>query len=69
MFVGSLVAETKKDGLIDVTQSYSKIINSIKEAEEAAKMADKAANAAVEVHTHLVLHLFEPSSIHKLRKT
>ncbi|XP_030280261.1 laminin subunit alpha-5 isoform X2 [Sparus aurata] len=44
MNLSSLVEETKKDGFVDVTQAYNKIINSIKEAEEAAKMADKAAN-------------------------
>lgn len=44
-----LVEETKKEGFVDVTQAYSKIINSIREAEEAAKMADKAADDAVEV--------------------
>ncbi|XP_056241478.1 laminin subunit alpha-5 isoform X1 [Seriola aureovittata] len=48
MNLSSLVAETKKDGIVDVTQAYNKIINSIKEAEEAAKMADKAANATLE---------------------
>ncbi|XP_037629113.1 laminin subunit alpha-5 isoform X3 [Sebastes umbrosus] len=48
MNLSSLVAETKKDGFVDVTQSYNKIINSIKEAEEAAKMADKAANDTME---------------------
>ena len=44
-----MVAETKKGGLVDVTQSYNKIINSIKDAEEAAKMAEKAANDTMEV--------------------
>lgn len=34
---------------MDVTQAYNKIINSIKEAEEAAKMADKAANDTLQV--------------------
>lgn len=53
VFVGSLVEETKKDGIVDVTQAYNKIINSIKEAEEAAKMADKAANATLEVQGHI----------------
>ncbi|XP_022051460.2 laminin subunit alpha-5 isoform X1 [Acanthochromis polyacanthus] len=48
MNLSSLIAETKSDGLVDVTQAYNKIINSIKEAEEAAKMADKAANDTVE---------------------
>ncbi|XP_031700147.1 laminin subunit alpha-5 isoform X2 [Anarrhichthys ocellatus] len=44
MNLSSVVAETKKEGVVDVTHSYNKIINSIKEAEEAAKMAAKAAN-------------------------
>ncbi|XP_035512224.1 laminin subunit alpha-5 [Morone saxatilis] len=48
MNLSSLVAETKKDGFVDVTQSYNKIINSINEAEKAAKMADKAANDTLE---------------------
>lgn len=40
--------------MVDVTQAYNKIINSIKEAEEAAKMADKAANDTLEVQdTHM----------------
>lgn len=34
---------------MDVTQAYNKIINSIKEAAEAAKMADKAANDTLQV--------------------
>lgn len=54
-FVCSLVAETKKGGFVDVTHSYNNIINSIKEAEEAAKIADKAANDTLEVqdtHAH-----------------
>lgn len=49
-----MVEETKKEGLVDVTQAYNKIINSINEAEEAAKMADKAANDAIEVHDTLI---------------
>ncbi|XP_023128669.2 laminin subunit alpha-5 isoform X1 [Amphiprion ocellaris] len=48
MNLSSLIAETKSDGLVDVTQAYNKIINSIREAEEAAKMADKASNDTVE---------------------
>lgn len=52
-FFCSVIAETKKEGIVDVTQSYNKIINSIKEAEEAANMAYKAANDTMEVkHTH-----------------
>lgn len=47
--VCSLIAETRKDGFIDVTQSYNNIISSISEAEEAAKMAAEAANSTVEV--------------------
>ena len=42
-----------------VTQAYNRIINSIREAEEAAKMADKAAQDALEVqesHTHTHPH-------------
>ncbi|XP_069382509.1 laminin subunit alpha-5 isoform X2 [Paralichthys olivaceus] len=46
--LSSLVAETKKEGIVDMTQAYNKIINSIKEAEEAANMAAKAANATWE---------------------
>ncbi|KAM4563209.1 laminin subunit alpha-5 isoform 2-T2 [Odontesthes bonariensis] len=42
--LSSLVAETKKEGIVDVTQAYNKIIISIKEAEEAAEMAERAAN-------------------------
>ncbi|XP_029011451.1 laminin subunit alpha-5 isoform X2 [Betta splendens] len=48
MNLSSLIAETKKDGTVDVTQAYNKIISSIEEAEAAAKMADKAANASLE---------------------
>ncbi|XP_035864341.1 laminin subunit alpha-5 isoform X2 [Sander lucioperca] len=48
MNLSSLVAETTKGGFVDVTKAYNNIINSIKEAEEAAKMADKAANATLE---------------------
>ncbi len=78
-FVCSLVEETKKDGLIDVTQAYNKIINSIKEAEEAAKMADKAANDTLEVqgihtdthshshtHTHTFFCLYEHTQLKQL---
>ncbi|XP_026188237.1 laminin subunit alpha-5 isoform X2 [Mastacembelus armatus] len=45
--LSSLVAETKKDGITDVTQAYNNIINRIREAEEAAEMADKAANISL----------------------
>nr|XP_046253250.1 laminin subunit alpha-5 isoform X2 [Scatophagus argus] len=48
MNLSSLVDEAKKEGFVDVTQAYNKIINSIREAEEAAKMADKAAEDALE---------------------
>ncbi|XP_045913044.1 laminin subunit alpha-5 isoform X2 [Micropterus dolomieu] len=48
MNLSSLVAETKKGGFVDLTHSYNDIINSIKEAEEAAKIADKAANDTLE---------------------
>lgn len=47
--VCSLIAETKKDGFIDVTQSYNKIVVSIEQAEEAAKMASEATNSTLEV--------------------
>lgn len=49
LFVCRLVEETKKEGIVDVTQAYSKIINSISEADDAAKIADKAAQHAVQV--------------------
>ncbi|KAK1898797.1 Laminin subunit alpha-5 [Dissostichus eleginoides] len=48
MNLTDLVAETKKGGLVDVTHAYNKIIISIKDAEEAAKMAEKAANDTME---------------------
>ncbi|XP_044207309.1 laminin subunit alpha-5 isoform X2 [Thunnus albacares] len=48
MNLSSFVADTKKDEFVDVTQAYNRIINSIKEAEEAANMADKAATNALE---------------------
>ncbi|XP_036961278.1 laminin subunit alpha-5 isoform X1 [Acanthopagrus latus] len=48
MNLSSLVEETKRDGFVDITNTYNKIINSIKAAEEAAKMADKAANDTLE---------------------
>lgn len=57
-----LVNDTKKEGFVDVTQAYSKIINSIREAEEAAKMADRNAQDALEVRdtpTHLSCSLYE----------
>lgn len=44
-----LVEEAKKEGIVDVSQTYSKIIHSITEAEDAAKMADEAAQQAVQV--------------------
>ncbi|XP_059188801.1 laminin subunit alpha-5 isoform X2 [Centropristis striata] len=44
----SLVEEAKKEGFVDVTQAYNKIINSIKEAEDAAKTAERAANTTLE---------------------
>lgn len=49
MCVCRLVEDTKKDGLVDVTQAYGKIINSVREAEEAARTADQAAQDALEV--------------------
>ncbi|XP_039878777.1 laminin subunit alpha-5 isoform X1 [Simochromis diagramma] len=48
MNLSSLIAETKKDGFIDVTQSYNKIVVSIEQAEEAAKMASEATNSTLE---------------------
>ncbi|CAN9515277.1 unnamed protein product [Ophioblennius macclurei] len=48
MNLSSLIAETTKDGFIDVTQAYNKIINSINEAEDAAQSAAKVANDTVE---------------------
>ncbi|KAK7884079.1 hypothetical protein WMY93_027202 [Mugilogobius chulae] len=47
MNISNLVEDTKKDGFVDVTQAYNRIINSIKEAEDAANMADKAATDAL----------------------
>lgn len=55
--VCSLIAETKKDGFIDVTQAYNKIVVSIEEAEEAAKMASEAANSTLEVKTPKITSL------------
>lgn len=49
LFVCRLVEETKKEGIVDVSQTYSKIITSIRAADHAAKMADKAAELAVQV--------------------
>ncbi|XP_053704727.1 laminin subunit alpha-5 isoform X1 [Synchiropus splendidus] len=46
--LSSLVEDTKGEGFVDVTKAYNNIINSIKEAERAAKMADKAATTALE---------------------
>lgn len=60
LFVYSLVEQTKKQGFVDVSQTYSNIIKSIREAEEAAKMADGAARHAVKV---------EDSSTHKMKYT
>nr|XP_020511496.2 laminin subunit alpha-5-like [Labrus bergylta] len=48
MNLSSLIEENKNEGFVDVTKAYNKIINSIKEAEEAAKMAAKAVNDTVE---------------------
>lgn len=56
-FVCSLVADTRKDGIVDVTQAYNKIINSIKAAEEAAKTAEKAANDTWEVRDAFQIRL------------
>ncbi|XP_041858853.1 laminin subunit alpha-5 isoform X2 [Melanotaenia boesemani] len=46
--LSSLIAETKKNGIVDVTKAYNNVLNNIKEAEEAAKMAEKAANDTLE---------------------
>ncbi|XP_015822830.1 laminin subunit alpha-5 isoform X1 [Nothobranchius furzeri] len=46
--LSSVVAETRKEGIVDVTKAYSNIINSISEAEETANMAEKAANDTLE---------------------
>lgn len=43
---------------MDVTQAYGKIINSIREAEEAARTADQAAQDALEVQDCLCLPLY-----------
>uniref|UniRef100_A0A8C9YW11 Laminin, alpha 5 n=1 Tax=Sander lucioperca TaxID=283035 RepID=A0A8C9YW11_SANLU len=59
-----LVAETTKGGFVDVTKAYNNIINSIKEAEEAAKMADKAANATLEVQDAWACLFFCLTSAH-----
>lgn len=49
MLVLRLVEETKQGGIVDVSQAYSKIINSIREAEDAANMAARAAEHAFQV--------------------
>uniref|UniRef100_A0A8C4DLR4 Laminin subunit alpha-5 n=1 Tax=Dicentrarchus labrax TaxID=13489 RepID=A0A8C4DLR4_DICLA len=70
MNLSSLVAETKKEGFVDVTQSYNKIINSINEAEKAAKMADKAANDTVEVQdTHVLRNTQHTQNIIKMENS
>lgn len=56
LLVCRLVEETKKEGIVDVSQAYSKIINSIREAGDAAKMADKAAEHAIQVHMSSQTH-------------
>ncbi|XP_028307698.1 laminin subunit alpha-5 isoform X2 [Gouania willdenowi] len=48
MNLSDIITETKKEKLIDVTQAYNKIINSIKEAEDAAEAADRAANQTLQ---------------------
>nr|XP_057906923.1 laminin subunit alpha-5 isoform X1 [Doryrhamphus excisus] len=48
MNLSSFVEETKREGLVDVTQAYNKIVNSIKAAEEAAHEAATAASNALE---------------------
>uniref|UniRef100_A0A8C2ZML6 Laminin subunit alpha-5 n=1 Tax=Cyclopterus lumpus TaxID=8103 RepID=A0A8C2ZML6_CYCLU len=70
MNLSSVVTETKKDGLVDVTKAYNKIINSIKEAEEAAKMAEKAANDTMEVqNTHVFSLIIDVCAQIKTNKT
>lgn len=49
MLVSRLVEETKREGIVDVTQAYSRIISSIREAEDAARTADRAAHHALQV--------------------
>ena len=69
-FFCSLVEETKRDGFVDITNTYNKIINSIKAAEEAAKMADKAANDTLEVQDtqkHFYCFLRVTSCVHTLK--
>lgn len=41
--------ETKQEAIVDVSQAYSKIIHSIREADDAAETADEAAQRAVQV--------------------
>lgn len=52
--------ETKKEGIVDVTQAYSKIINSIREANHAANQADKAAQHALQVQETLDISSQDP---------
>ncbi|XP_015258525.1 PREDICTED: laminin subunit alpha-5, partial [Cyprinodon variegatus] len=44
MNLTSLVSETNKDPSVDLTKAYNNIVNKISAAEEAARMAEKAAN-------------------------
>ncbi|KAK5624087.1 hypothetical protein CRENBAI_015003 [Crenichthys baileyi] len=44
MNLTSLVAETNKDPSVDLTKVYNNIVNNISAAEEAARLAEKAAN-------------------------
>ncbi|XP_035998362.1 laminin subunit alpha-5 [Fundulus heteroclitus] len=44
MNLSSLVSDTNKDPSVDLTKVYNNIVNNISAAEEAARMAEKAAN-------------------------
>ncbi|XP_013886048.1 laminin subunit alpha-5 [Austrofundulus limnaeus] len=48
MNLSSLILETRKEGTVNVTKAYSNIIDIINAAEEAANMADRAANDTLE---------------------
>ncbi|KAM4737780.1 laminin subunit alpha-5 isoform 2-T2 [Anableps anableps] len=48
MNLSSLIAETKKDPSVDLTKAYNNVVNNISAAEEAARLAEKAANDTLE---------------------
>ncbi|XP_037833033.1 laminin subunit alpha-5 isoform X1 [Kryptolebias marmoratus] len=48
MNLSSVVVETRKEGTVKVTKAYSNIIDNINKAEEAANIADRAANDTLE---------------------